>query len=227
MRRVAAAWGAVCALGCAASPPQPPVVVAALAPAAGERVAVQQVVSVFDASATIVDRGLFAAQKSVYRGFVSGMPEGDYAAGAVAFGGHARQAVPLAPFSRTDLAQHAMGIAPLGEGTPLDRVLGELRERLGGRGERAAVVIWSDGSPSDPAGREIGTAPALEAARALAAAYGGELCFHTVQAGDDAGGADFLAALASLTPCGSHRALAEVRDPASLARFEREVFLAR
>jgi hypothetical protein len=227
MREFAAAWAVVCAFGCATAPPQPPVVIAALALGPSERVAVQQIVSVFDASATIAQRGGFAAQKSVYRGFVSGMPDGDYAAGAVAFGGYARQAVPLAPFSRTDLAQHAMGIAPLGEGTPLDRVLGELRERLAGRGGRAAVVIWSDGSPSDPVGRETGTAPALEAARALAAAHGGELCFHTVQAGDDAGGAAFLAALASLTPCGSQRALAELRDPARLAEFVREVFLGR
>ena len=50
MRRIAAWWGVVCALGCAATPPRPPVALAALAPAPGERVAVQQVVSVFDAS---------------------------------------------------------------------------------------------------------------------------------------------------------------------------------
>lgn len=212
-------------LACATTASQAPVTISPLQPGPGEAVKIQQVVSLFDASNTIVESGSFPQQKAVYQGFVSGMPDGTYAAEAVAFGGYARQRRELAPFSRADLAAHAAGIARLREGTPIDRVFGETAASLAGKSERAAVVLWSDGLPTDPVGRENAEEATLEQARAIASAYKGQVCFHTVQAGADPGGTALLQKIASTTPCGTYRTLASVSDPANLSRFEREVFL--
>jgi OOP family OmpA-OmpF porin len=212
-------------LACASTHSLPPVSITPLQPRPGEGVKVQQAVSLFDTSSTIVEGGHFPQQKAVYEGFVSGMPDGTYAAEAVAFGGYARQRRTLAPFSRADLAAHAAGIDPLREGTPIDRVLAETRASLAGKGERAAVILWSDGLPTDPVGRDVAADATLEQARALVGAYKGEVCFHTVQAGSDPGGTALLQQVANVTSCGTYRTLASVSDPASLANFEREVFL--
>jgi OOP family OmpA-OmpF porin len=199
--------------------------VAPITPGPGERVVVQQAALLFDASSTIVEHGHFAPQHAVYRNFVGGMPDGSYEVEAVAFGGYERQSLPLAPFSRAALAQHADEIRKLREGTPIDRVLEALQGPLGGKGERAAVVLFSDGLPSDPVGRAIASETVLAQARALAGGYRGTLCFHTVQAGDDPAGAEFMRQLAAVTSCGTSRSLASLSDDASVARFEREVFL--
>ena len=141
------------AVGCAKSPAPAPLAVRPLVPAAGEQVGVQHVALLFDASSTIVEDGHFPAQKLAYRGFIDGMPEGRYEVEAVAFGGSARQRSALAPFARAGLVQHADAISKLREGTPIDRVLAELQGSLSGKGERAAVVLFSDGVPSDLVGQ--------------------------------------------------------------------------
>lgn len=196
-----------------------------ITPGPGERVVVQQAALLFDASSTIVEHGHFAPQKAVYRNFVGGMPDGTYEVESVAFGGYERQRQALAPFSRAALAQHADEIRELREGTPIDRVLGELQGPLGGKGERAAVVLFSDGLASDPVGRAVSNEAVLAQARALAGGYHGTLCFHTVQAGDDPAGTELLRQIAAVTSCGTSRSLASISDDANLSRFLREVFL--
>jgi OOP family OmpA-OmpF porin len=214
-----------CAIGCATTQSPAPLSVSPLVPGPGESVNVQQAVLLFDSSSSVVDADAFQGQRRVYRGFVDGMPQGSYHAGSVAFGGYDRQTLPLAPFARPTLAEHATELTELGEGTPIDRVLAEVKESLAGKSERAAVVLFSDGMPTDPVGRELETGAVLEEARALAGAYRGTVCYHTVQTGNDPAGTVFLQALAGLSSCGTYRTLASVSDPASLSQFERQVFL--
>ena len=113
----------------------------------------------------------------------------------------------------------------LDEGTPLHRALGQAATALEPKLGRAALVIWSDGLPSDSAGRSVPPEAALDEARALVNQRAGEVCIHTVQVGEDPPGADFLRDLSALTKCGSHRSLASLQDPETLADFERAVFL--
>lgn len=213
------------ALGCATAQSPAPLSVSPLVPGPGEGVNVQQAVLLFDSSASVVEADAFLAQRRVFRGFVDGMPQGTYQAESLAFGGFDRQVLPLATFARPPLTEHAAGLTELNEGTPIDRVLAEVNESLAGKSERAAVVLWSDGLPTDPVGRDLETGAVLEQARALAGAYRGTVCFHTVQTGNDPAGTVFLQALAGVTPCGSYRTLDSVSDPASLTQFERQVFL--
>jgi hypothetical protein len=225
MRRFAIVLAAL-ALGCAhGGPKQPPISISPLAQGPGESIVVQQAVLLFDASSTIVEHDLFNPQKRVFRGFVDGMPQGTYLAEAVAFGGYDRQRLPLAPFARPPLQAHADSIEMLREGTPIDRVLGEVAESLGGKSERAAVVLFSDGLATDPVGRDVESSLVVEQARAVAAGYRGTVCFHTVQAGSDPAGTALLQEIAKLTPCGSYRTLASVSEAAGLTQFERQVFV--
>jgi OOP family OmpA-OmpF porin len=225
MRHITGLAIGLLALGCASTQSLTPPAVSPLTPGPGEGVVVDHAALIFDSSSSIVDHGHYPKQKAAYQGFVSGMPDGNYAVDAVAFGGYDRQRRPLAPFSRSDLAAHAAGIDAMGEGTPIDRVLGETEAALGGKSDRAAVVMFSDGLPTDPSGRDIGSASSVEAARAVAAAYKGNVCFHTVQAGVDPAGTEFLKAVAGVTPCGTYRTLDSLSDGAAISRFEREVFL--
>jgi outer membrane protein OmpA-like peptidoglycan-associated protein len=65
----------------------------------------------------------------------------------------------------------------------------------------------------------------LDAAAGLAKAYQGEVCIHTVQAGNDAAGAKFLRRLSETTDCGSARTASSVTNVASLQGMERDVYL--
>jgi OOP family OmpA-OmpF porin len=214
-----------CALGCATTQAPAPLSLSPVVPGPGESVNVQQAMLVFDSSASVVEADAFQSQRRVFRGFVDGMPQGSYHAGSLAFGGYDRETLPLAPFARPPLVEHAAGLTELREGTPIDRVLAEVKDSLAGKSERAAVVLFSDGLPTDSVGRELETGAVLEEARALAGAYRGTVCFHTVQTGNDPAGTVFLQALAGVSSCGSYRTLASVSDPASLSQFERQVFL--
>lgn len=211
------------AIGCATQPVAP-VQVSPLTPGPGETVTLQQAVLIFDSSGSIVENG-FGPQKSVYQGFVGGMPQGSYAAESLAFGGYARQLAPLAPFARGDLARHAAEIRELSEGTPIDRVLAEVGNALAGKSQRAAVVLFSDGLPTDPVGRPLETKDVLAHARELAGGYKGTVCFYTVQTGGDPAGAAFLKELSQVTSCGAFHPLTSISDAGNLTRFEREVFL--
>ncbi|MCG8589425.1 MAG: OmpA family protein [Proteobacteria bacterium] len=211
-------------LGCAATPVTP-VAVAPLAPGSGEAIVVDQAVILVDSSGSISPSEQFPGEKALLQSFVSGMPEGGYEVGAIAFGGLKRDSQPLARFDRAALAAYADGVEPLSDGTPIDRVLEEVRDQLAGQQQRAAVVLFSDGRPSDLIGRPVEEALTLEAAAALAADYAGQVCFHTVQIGSDPEGAVFLQRLAGTTECGSYRTASVLATAAAVEDLERTIFL--
>jgi len=153
------------------------------------------------------------------------VPDGDYQAGAIAFGGRQRQTFPMAPFDRDGLRASAERIEVLPVGTPIHEVLEEARAWLALERGRGAVVLFSDGLVTDAFGRAVDPHRSVEAARELAFFYEGELCFHTVQVGDSEEGARELREIAGATSCGSFRRAAASPDETWLHAFHRAVFL--
>lgn len=142
MRRLVIALSLLGGAACATAPAVQPLAVSPLAPNAGERVIVDHSYLVIDSSSSVEDD--FAKEKALVQSFVGGMPDGTYQTGSVAFGGYARDGKALAAFDRTALKQSAAGLAHLSEGTPLDRVIGEVGKELEGKSGRAAIVVFSD-----------------------------------------------------------------------------------
>lgn len=219
-------------------PVEPPLDVGPLTFASGEWRAIDQVVVVTDASGTMYSRETFPQAKALTQSFVKAMPDtsapaanpGRYDAGLVSFGGEERITAAIGAFDRAALAATAESLRILGSidgmggETPYRHLFPEIQGTLpaladGGTKSAAkgAVVVFSDGLADRPDA-------AILAAGALSAGYDGEICFHTVQVGDDPLGAEYLRALAGLTPCGSHRTADSVGSPAAFSDFVRQVF---
>jgi OOP family OmpA-OmpF porin len=223
-------------LGCSAKqlPPESPLSVSPLQFKSGEVRVPDQVIVITDASGTMYEHGTFPLAKALTQTFIAAMPEasapaarsGGYSAGLISFGGDERIGAGLAPFNRSALASTASSYQLLGElggfggRTPYHSVLLEARNQLAGKSANSAVVIFSDGIPDS----EV---DAMVSAKALVAAYNGNVCIHTVQTGDDPAGTAFLDRLSKLTGCGSARTAASVRDSAAFMQFTHQVFSGR
>ncbi len=223
---------ALLVLGCATPlPVERPLNVAPLELQSGEWRVTDQVIAVTDASGTMYANKTFPKAKALTQAFVAAMPAADvrskrggaYQAGLIGFGGDDRVVAPLEDFDRRAMAGAAnqleiMGsIDGFGGMTPVRKVMAEAQAALEGRGERAAIVVFSDGLPDDPP-------RAVAAAGALAESYSGELCIHTVQTGDDPAGTEFLQALAGVTDCGSMRGADSLSTASAFMGFVRGVF---
>jgi OOP family OmpA-OmpF porin len=200
-----------------------PMNVSPIRPGPDQRVNVSHVYVVVDASASVAEQ--FPGVKALTQSFVGGMPDGSYEVAAVSFGGYKRQSEDLRPFDRAHLRQGADNLMHLGEGTPLDRVLGELKPATEGEFGRGLVIVFSDGVPTDPVGRDLDQEAVISAAKKLREGWTGDLCFHTVQVGNDPEGAAFLKRLSEATSCGSARSAGSIQNVAALQNFEREIFL--
>lgn len=212
------------ALGCA-TPTVEPMATVPLVPQEGEEVAVDHLMIIVDASGSVSRRSLFPQQKALVQSFVGSLPEGDYEAGQIAFGGFIRQRVAPADFDRGRLENGAAELRFLDEATQLDRVLRETAAQLEGREGKVAIVVFSDGKPTNPGGYRPIPVETLAVARALAASRADETCFFAVQTSDDPEGTRFLQSLSQITDCGAYRPADRLDDVASLHGFEREIFI--
>ena len=222
LRRVALVSCLLGGLACA-TPSVAPLGAGPITPGPGQRVAVTQSYLIVDSSESV--RQAFPTEKALVESFVAAQPEGTYENGATAFGGYQRQTEKLSAFNRNAAKQYAADLQNLSEGTPIDRVFGEVGQDLAGKSGQASVVVFSDGRPTDPVGREVAEGRVLDAAGKLSEGYKGQVCIHTVQVGDDPAGAEFLRKLSTRTGCGSSRSMGSVMNTASLQNFEREVYL--
>ena len=222
LRRVALASCLFGGLACA-TPSVAPLGAGPITPGPGQRVAVTHNYLIVDSSESV--RHVFPTEKALVESFVAAQPDGTYEDGATAFGGYQRQTEKLSAFNRAQAKQYAADLDHLSEGTPIDRVFGEVGQDLAGKSGQAAIVVFSDGRPTDPVGREVAEQRVLDAAGKLASGFQGQVCIHTVQVGDDPAGAEFLRRLSTRTGCGSARSMGSVMNTASLQNFAREVFL--
>jgi OOP family OmpA-OmpF porin len=203
-----------------------PTPVSPVTPGRGETVDVDQSITLVDTSGSISRREQFPNEKALVQSLVSAMPDGRYEAGSIAFGGVNREATPLAPFDRGGLANHAGDLRYLSEGTPIDQAIREAGALLEGKKGKAAITLISDGIPTDVGGRDVAPEQVLDAAKEVAGGYDGELCYHTVQVGDEAAGTQFMQDLAKVTPCGSYRPASSLTTASALQDFQRDVYLA-
>jgi len=213
------------ALACASHQAAPSIDAPVLVPGAQERVAIDQLVVLIDASSSVSEASLFQDEKSLVRSFAKSMPDGGYETSVIAFGGFARDRVDAARFDRSRIVSAADATPHLAEGTPIHKAIREAGAQLEGKSGRAAIVLYSDGEITTEGGKELDAQLALDAAAEVAEAYDGELCIHTVRVGDEAEGATLLRALADTTSCGSYREREGVTTVATLHQFERDVFL--
>jgi OOP family OmpA-OmpF porin len=212
------------AFGCQSPPDPEPIAASAITPAAGERV-VDQVVILLDTSGSIDEYDEFPQVRAMLQSFVGSMPEGSYEVGVIAFGGIDRDVYAPAVFDRELVVTYVEEIDHLDDGTPLHIVLAETQEYLVGRGSKAAVIVVTDGLPSDVIGRDVPSKLVFDAARKLREGYAGTLCIHTLQVGSDVDGTAFLTELASTTECGSSRGTSSLDTAAAIQDFGRDSLL--
>lgn len=209
-------------VGCATTSARQPLPVSPIQPSAGEQIRVSRSFVIIDASGSV--RREFPEEKALVESFVAAMPEGHYQTGAVAFGGDERIDVPVQRFDRAQLGGGVRQIRHLDESTPLSEIFAEAGQALSGSSGRTAIVLFSDGEPTDSGGLEADPDAALAAARELRTALKDDVCIHTVQVGESREGAALLQQLAALTPCGSYRTANETYSVAAVERFDRTVF---
>lgn len=210
--------------GCASTTGPEPIAVSKIAPGPNEQV-VDHALILLDTSGSVDETTQFPAERSLLRSFVGGMPDGSYEVGVITFGGADRDIFQAANFDRSSLGAYAAEIPYLSDGTPLHTVLRESRVALEGKVSNAAVIVVSDGLPSDAIGRDISTDLSLSAGRELADSYAGTLCIHTVQLGDDPAGRAFLAQLAQTTACGTTRTADSLTTEVAFQSFGRDALL--
>ena len=130
---------------------------------------------------------------------MAALPQGDYQAGILSFGGQSLGEASLSSFNRSALAntaaniQHGGGLSPIEEA--IQTGIGELKPGP------AAIVLFSDGLATKHT-RSVGPEGTLAVARAAVKARQSPLCFYTVRTGDDLGGEPLLKSLAAVGGCG-------------------------
>lgn len=213
------------ALGCVSPPPPTEAIEATvIAPGADEALRIDQTVILIDASGSMQPASRFPSTQNLASSFVAGMPEGQYLAAVINFGGDASEILAFAPFERYDVDSAVVDGELLGKSTDFPAVLGEVQSLLEGRTGTTAIVVFSDGIATRY-GRNLGHASTLARAKQLVAGYRGELCFYTIQSGNDAAGQQLMAGLAGVTSCGQYRNADSLSDAESLHELQRAVFI--
>jgi len=188
------------------------------APAEGERVGLQDVFVILDASGSMWPGTSFAYGKALTESMVKGFPDGHYGAGFLSFGGEWQfewTDYPMMPLNREGLEAAAAETRFLAGSTPLEEALHYVGETYLNSHRARALIIVSDGKADRDA----------VLARCVELSYGPvPLCIHTVQVGDDAEGGRLLSDMANLTPCGSYRHGDAIATDIGMDAFIREVF---
>lgn len=203
--------------GCASMDERPPLAIDPIIPSPGDSRAVEQVIILLDCSSSMNQATKFPLAKSLAESIISAMPEGNYLAGMILFGGKRYQVYPLSVIDRLQYVSVVRGARPIGGITQLDGALEETRSMLYGHPGRTAVILITDGRPVNPTG-------VIDSGRLLIRSQGRGLCLHTIHIGDVAGSGDLLSELAARSPCGSYRHASDVSRPSDLHAFVRSVF---
>jgi OOP family OmpA-OmpF porin len=184
-----------------------------------ERLILNDVVLVVDASGSTHFQGKFPMERRLLQSFVGAMPDAGYLAGLISFGGDWHYDwVTHSPecFDRENLANTVDNLKWLSGSTPLGDAIAPLGAAYRQINGVSALVIFSDGK-SD-------AQTTIQSAQDLIAAHQGALCIHTVLVGNDAYGRTLLQNLAELSGCGSFREAGSIASLEGMEAFIREVF---
>ena len=188
-------------------------------PAPGEHIIVDDVLVVVDSSGSMYMPDHFRYAKELARSFVNGMPEGNYNAGLLCYGGDYLGAWlwhPPLPLNRQSLHETVDAMYWLRGSTPLDVALDVIEPELAGKSGRTAIIVLSDGVAD--AGK------VLDATQRILNSHEGQVCIYTVQLGDNADGAALLQSMSILTQCGRPVDAASISADAGMQALVREIF---
>ncbi|MFP8872062.1 MAG: OmpA family protein, partial [Myxococcota bacterium] len=190
--------------------------------AENEVVRVDNVVLLLDSSGSMEPKSTWGSTQNLAGSFVAGMPEGEYRAAVVTFGGDENQVSELAAFDRDDVDTAVYENDLLGKSSDIATAIDAAAAQLAGREGNNAVVVFSDGVASMH-GRDIGAATTIAAAQQLAAT--GNVCFYAIQLGNNPKGSLLMEELAALTPCGQHANASDLTTEDELHDFQRAMFI--
>ena len=206
-------------VGCSSIQKQPEQMTQPVVPQQGEFIAVDQAIVLADSSSSMrINKIRFT--RDLVSSFAGTMPDGDYEAGMIAFGGSKTLVTGLQPFNRDLLQQKALKMPYLGGTTPLNKVLEQANAMIGTSTGKTAIILFSDGKPSK-------VDCAMAAAQKLADHPSSNVCLHTVLIGDNEEGGAFLQSLSELTPCGSFNMGDNLVSANDMHDYVRQVFLAK
>ena len=210
-------------LGCATSPDLPAYPARIARPTSGNVVLAKNSILIVDASGSTDRTGDFLQQKAVVQSFVEGMPPGRYQSALRVLGGREDAQLQLETFDRYELRYRAQKLRWTGRETPLADLLDEYATTLSGESGQSVFIIITDGVPTRY-GKFIGVKETYEAARRLAKAHPGRVCFHLVRLGNDPRGEKLLDNMAELTPCGSVQRLSDLNHTEALHAFQQSIY---
>ena len=211
------------ALACVSPPPPTDSLDSTVVEAAeNEVVRVDNVVLLLDSSGSMEPKSTWGSTQNLAGSFVAGMPEGEYRAAVVTFGGDENQVSELAAFDRDDVDTAVYENDLLGKSSDIATAIDDAAAQLAGREGNNAVVVFSDGVASMH-GRDIGAATTIVAAQQLAAT--GNVCFYTIQSGKNPMGSLLMEELAAVTPCGQHANASDLTTEDELHDFQRAMFI--
>jgi hypothetical protein len=211
------------ALACVSPPPPTDTLDSTIVEAAeNEGVRVDNVVILLDSSGSMKPNSIWGSTQNLAGSFVAGMPDGEYRAAVVTFGGDKNQVSDLAAFDRDDVDTAVYENDLLGKSSDIATAIDDAAEQLAGREGNNVVVVFSDGVASMH-GRDIGAATTIAAAQQLAAT--GNVCFYAIQSGNHPTGSLLMKELAAVTPCGQHANASDLTTEDELHDFQRAMFI--
>jgi OOP family OmpA-OmpF porin len=183
---------------------------------------------ILDASSSMRDESQGAVKFTTARDFVSAfnqtVPELDYQAALVRFGGYADDAPPAASvygltgYQRSGFASGLDSIAQPGNITPLAEGIDAATEALNGQSGPVAVILVSD------FWKVLNQQAAVQAAENLASQHQGNLCLYVVQVGDYNAGW-LTENLAAVSGCSKVMSVGDLASAGAMGAFVKDALL--
>ena len=119
-------------------------------------------------------------------------------------------------YEKEGLSEALGKAANAGGDSPMAKALCKAKEDLQGVSGNTAVILVSDGKPTDQG--------VLQAAEGLKKAYGNKVCIYTIQVGSDYYGEKLLRQIAGIGGCGVSINADSIASCAEMAAFVKQVF---
>jgi OOP family OmpA-OmpF porin len=216
--------------GCASGPPYSP------EPFQSETIDAQAFVPkvdsflvILDASSSMRDKSQesikFYTAKDFVAGFNQTVPELDYQAGLVRFGGNPDESPPadlvygLATYQRSGFASGLDSVSQASNITPMAEGINAASEALSGISGPVAVILVSD------FWRLVNTADAVAAAEQLASQHANNLCLYVVKVGDYEKSDWAVEELAGISDCSKAMSVGDLASASVMGGFVKEALL--
>jgi OOP family OmpA-OmpF porin len=122
----------------------------------------------------------------------------------------------MTSYEKAGLSETLGKVTQAGGDSPMAKALKKATEDLQGVSGTSAVILVSDGVPTDKG--------VLQAAEALKKAYGEKVCIYTIQIGDNYYGEKLLEQISEIGGCGFSINADELAGCAEVASFVKQVF---